>query len=394
MTTIFRDDIYPTFGHEVECANGGDSRNWSISRWQDELNDAGYTWVKAVHDGTVEVDVEFIIPPFPLCDEAKQDIANLFSFIESKGAIVGRPKLGGHVHMGNRLVQGNISESDFWRSSKNEVITSGRYYNPTSSMTAPMPLSLVKDVISRYAEHKRDIDSILPRSRRDGQNSMIRNIDHVSPNGRDYTVFMQAENWRRMDDILGGKFRLINISNWSRLNTIEFRQHQSTLDATKLFNWCHLIANMFQHSDWHRMDYNAPSSIIVNTPENPFRRGSRIGVLYMAMRVDGGATTRDLMNATGWSADTIRARVSEIRNREDIGQDGLLCHTQQAYGNSYGTSQGEHDLNGYEVVRTIETQVQGGVGLMPENRRGMTSIWAGLSDTLFEYFNSRREQLR
>ena len=58
------------------------------------------------------------------------------------------------------------------------------------------------------------------------------------------------------------------------------------------------------------------------------------------------------------------------------------------------TSQGEHDLNGYEVVRTIETQVAGGVGLMPENRRGMTSIWAGLSDTLFEYFNSRREQLR
>ena len=84
MTTIFRDDIYPTFGHEVECANGGDSRNWSISRWQDELNDAGYTWVKAVHDGTVEVDVEFIIPPFPLCDEAKQDIANLFSLLKVK----------------------------------------------------------------------------------------------------------------------------------------------------------------------------------------------------------------------------------------------------------------------------------------------------------------------
>ena len=71
------------------------------------------------------------------------------------------------------------------------------------------------------------------------------------------------------------------------------------------------------------MDYNAPSSIIVDTPEHPFRRGSRIGVLYTAMRVDGGATTRDLMNATGWSADTIRARVSEIRNRDDIGQGGV-----------------------------------------------------------------------
>jgi len=393
MTTIFRSDVYPTFGFENECANGGISRNWSIDRWQDELNDAGYNWVKAIHDGTVEVDVEFIIPPFSLCDAAKNDIAELFAWVESKGAIVGRPKLGGHVHMGNRLVHANISKSDFWRASKDEYI-SGRYYNPSASMTAPLPLSLVKDVICRYAEHKADIEAILPPSRRDGRNSMIQNIDHVAPNGRDYSAFMQSENASRMSGILGGKFRVVNLETWTRLNTIEFRQHQSTLDVQKLWNWCYLIANMFQHSDWHRMDYNAPSSIIIDTPENPFRRGSRIGVLYMAMRVDGGATTRDLMNATGWSADTIRARVSEIRNRDDIGQGGVLCHTQQAYGNSYGTSQGEHDLNGYEVLRTVETQVQGGVGLMPENRRGMTSIWAGLSDVLFEYFNARREQLR
>ena len=68
MTTIFRNDVYPTFGFENECANGGISRNWSPSRWQDELNDAGYNWVNAIHDGTHEVDVEFIIPPFALCD--------------------------------------------------------------------------------------------------------------------------------------------------------------------------------------------------------------------------------------------------------------------------------------------------------------------------------------
>ena len=394
MTTIFGSNVYPTFGFENECANGGISRNWSPSRWQDELNDAGYNWVNAIHDGTCEVDVEFIIPPFSLCDAAKSDIAELFAWIESKGAIVGRPKLGGHVHMGNRLVHANISKSDFWRASKANYATHRRYYDPSSSMTAPLPLALVKDVICRYAEHRSDIEAILPPSRRNGRNSMIQNIDHVAPNGRDYSVFMRADNASRMSSILGGKFRVINLDTWSRLNTIEFRQHQSTLDVEKLFNWCRLIANMFQHSDLHRMDYNAPSSIIVDTPENPFRRGSRIGVLYTAMRVDGGATTRDLMNATGWSADTIRARVSEIRNRDDIGQNGVLCHTQQAYGNAYGTSQGEHDLNGYEVLRTIETQVEGGVGLMPENRRGMTSIWAGLSDALFEYFNARRDQLR
>lgn len=397
MTTILRNDVYPTFGHEVECANGGEQSpcyRWSPSRWQDELNDAGFNWVDARFDGTTEVDVEFVIPPFSLCDAAKSDIAELFAWIESKGAKVGRPKLGGHVHMGRSLVNSNISKSDFWRASKAEYATNRRYYEPSASMTAPMPLSLVKDVICRYAEHRADIEAILPPSRRNGRNSMIQNIDHVAPNGHAYSAFMQADSFGSASRVLGGKYRVINLEPWSRLHTMEFRQHQSTLDVEKLFNWCQLITNMFQHSDWHRMDYNAPSSIIVDTPENPFRRGSRIGVLYTAMRVDGGATTRDLMNATGWSADTIRARVSEIRNRDDIGQGGVLCHTQQAYGNSYGTSQGEHDLNGYEVLRTIETQVAGGVGLLPENRRGMTSIWAGLSDALFEYFNARREQLR
>ena len=78
MTTIFRDDVYPTFGFENECANGGISRGWSPSRWQDELNNACFDWVVAKPDGTHEVDVEFITPPFSLCDAAKSDIAELF----------------------------------------------------------------------------------------------------------------------------------------------------------------------------------------------------------------------------------------------------------------------------------------------------------------------------
>ena len=160
MTTIFRSDVYPTFGFENECANGGISRGWSPSRWQDELNNACFDWVVAKPDGTHEVDVEFITPPFSLCDAAKSDIAELFAWIESKGAKVGRPKLGGHVHMGNRLVHANISKSDFWRASKAEYATRRRYYNPSASMTAPMPLALVKDVICRYAEHRSDIEAI------------------------------------------------------------------------------------------------------------------------------------------------------------------------------------------------------------------------------------------
>ena len=51
-------------------------------------------------------------------------------------------------------------------------------------------------------------------------------------------------------------------------------------------------------------------------------------------------------------------------------------------------------MNGYEIAREIETTVAGGVALYPENRRGVTSVWAGLNDQTFEFFNARRDALR
>jgi len=389
--TYIQEDNFPIFGTESEIKQSGESRGWNPAKWQQKAHDAGFIWVTAKEDGTPEVDVEFIIPPFPLCDSAKQDISNFFTWVESVGGKVGSRNLGGHVHMGNRFIQGNISKSQFWYNSKREYANNERYYQPSASMCQPMPLALAKDVISRYGSHQDDIDAILSPSRR--HNRYSHSMAHVSFGGSSYDRFMRASTSHEMSDVIGGKFYAINMSTWSRIGTIEFRQHQATLDSKKLFAWCELIFTMFKHSDWNRLDYNAPSSTIIETPVSPFRNGSRISVLYSAMRVDGGATTRDLMNATGWSADTIRARVSEIRNREDVGQNGLICHTQQAYGSSYGSSAGQHDLNGYEVLRSMETIIAGNVATLPENRIGMTSIWAGMTDDLFEYFNARRQTL-
>lgn len=389
--TYIQNDNYPTFGTEVEIKQSGESANWNPTLWAQRCRDNGFHWVSAKPDGTPEVDVEFIIPPFTLCNAAREDIASFFAWVESVGGKVGYRNLGGHVHMGNRFVQGNITKADFWDNSKREYSANGRYYQPSASMCQPMPLALVKDVISRYGYHQGDINAILPQSRRDNRYS--HSMSHVAFDGRAYDRFMRADTASEITDIIGGKFYAINMATWARIGTVEFRQHQATLDADKLFAWCELILAMFQHSDWNRLDYNAPATTTISTPDQPYRNGSRIGVLYSAMRVDGGATTRELMNITGWSADTIRARVSEIRNRDDVGQNGVLCHTQQAYGSTYGDSHGQYDLNGYEIVQTIETNISGGIAMMPDNRIGMTSIWAGLSDTLFEYFNERRQAL-
>jgi hypothetical protein len=106
------------------------------------------------------------------------------------------------------------------------------------------------------------------------------------------------------------------------------------------------------------------------------------------MRNDGGATTRDIMDATGCSEQRVRAAVSEIRNR--VGDAAVVTHTQQANGGRYGDGT---DLARYEVLSSYEEQGNG-VSLLPDHRAGNPSIWAGLDDALYETWQDRIGALR
>ena len=385
-----------TGGIEIEGHNElGNHR--SINTWQQELNNAGFDFVQVKSDASPNVDFELVFPPMPLhmAGGAKDDIAAVLQFVESNGGKVSKRGCGLHVHVGNRAVK-DISPRDFWRQSKQLMRDRNAYFMPADNQCHDiMPIALARDVIQRYATHHSDIDGILAPSRRAGDRSDVsrfcRCIRRVAFGGTHANEFANAESISHMNNILGGKFSAVSLNTWSTHQTMEFRQHQSTLDIAKLDAWCVLIDGMFRHSDNQRLDYVSPAETTVETPEMPYRNGSRIGVMWATIRRDGGATTQQIMNATGWSADTIRARVSEMRRSH--GDAAIVCHTQQTFGHRYGSSNGEHDLNGYEVLQQVTTQVAGGVALYPENRIGVTSIWAGIDDLTFEYFNQRRASL-
>jgi len=118
-----------------------------------------------------------------------------------------------------------------------------------------------------------------------------------------------------------------------------------------------------------------------------FRSGSRIGLIYSMCRSNGGCDVHDLMNATGTTAINIRARISEIRAR--LSDGAVVTHTMQANGNSYGDGQ---DLARYEILSEYQTQSTG-ARLMPANRIGLESVWAGLQDDLFEWWQNRITEL-
>ena len=178
-----------------------------------------------------------------------------------------------------------------------------------------------------------------------------------------------------------GKFTTINLQTWSR-GTIEFRQASGTIEADKIINWVKFLLNLVDHTNANRVE-NGNRTIVTDTPEQPFRRGARVGVQYTMMRSDGGATTQEIMDATGCSEQRVRAAVSEIRSR--VGDAAVVTSTQQANGARYGD--GTHHTS-YTVLFSFETQGSG-AQLLPENRRGVESIWANVDDDLFEWWQNR-----
>ena len=197
---------------------------------------------------------------------------------------------------------------------------------------------------------------------------------------------VKIANATTIQELNHGKFHAINLDTWRR-GTIEFRQHGGTIDAVKIWNGVQILINLVDHTIQNRVE-NGTRTIVQDTPVDPFRRNSRVGVQYTMMRNgNGGATTREIMDATGCSEQRVRAAVSEIRTR--VGDSAVVTHTQQANGARYGDGT---DLARYEVLTSFETQ-SGGVQLRDENERGIPSIWAETPDDLFEYWQDRIEEL-
>lgn len=87
------------------------------------------------------------------------------------------------------------------------------------------------------------------------------------------------------------------------------------------------------------------ASTLSFTPEQPFRRNSRIGIQYELMRQPNGATVKEIMEITNCGASRVRAAVSEIRSR--IGHAAVITHS-----NLKDTIQTR-----YEIKREIDNTV-------------------------------------
>jgi hypothetical protein len=102
------------------------------------------------------------------------------------------------------------------------------------------------------------------------------------------------------------------------------------------------------------------------------------------LRTESGASTQEIMLATGVAETSVRRMVSEIRNR--VGDAAVVTHTQQAQGASYGDGT---DLTRYQV---LETWTDGTP--TPTLRDNVnSSVWSGITDDDFDWWQDRIDAL-
>ena len=347
-----------TYGIEIEtCRN-------SVSTVQSALNDNGIKGCLVKPDGTPSVDAEIVLPPIALCQVGKEYLESVCRVLSDIGCRINQ-SCGLHVHVSNAPLADTTHAARFTGDS---ILHTERNGNFLSEHGETFDFPIIKDWYWRYERQQDLINTMFPSSRTNNRYCQPLNAPKI-------------HNATNIQQLNHGKFYAINLDTWRR-GTVEFRQHSGTIEANKIWNWLMFLDNFVCWTIEHRFEHGETSTTI-ETPTAPFRNGSRVGVQYAMMRSENGATTRDIIDATGCSEQRVRAAVSEIRQR--VGENAVVTHTQQSNGASYGDGT---DLTRYQVLRTIETETSG-ITMLPENRIGAPSIWSGLEDHLFEWWQNR-----
>ena len=356
------------FGIELEIA---DAQPAAVTR---RMRDAGIEGLQIKTDATPGVTCEIAFPPLAMGNFARAYIRSVCAVLADMGATVNR-SCGMHVHISNAPLRDDVSAARFSREAIEQYHQHQTY--PRGDWYAdPLDVVAVRDIVARYTAAQAQIDSMHPSSRT--QNRYCRPLaDRL---GR----ICAATNIRELQEATWGKFSTVTVATWQR-GTIEFRQAAGTIEADKIINWTLFLLNLVRWTEAERVTTGATVTREHTTPERPYRPGSRVDVIWRMCRQPGGAHVRDLMNMTGTTAQNIRSRISEMRSAH--GDDAVITHTQQANGHTYGDG---IDLARYEIRDRWTTTEHGAAAIRDD---AIASIWAGLDDDTFEWWQTRIEAL-
>lgn len=105
-----------------------------------------------------------------------------------------------------------------------------------------MDSKTVRNIIRRYKKYETQIDSMMPSSRRGSNNSYCRSLVNISDR-----IIDEARLYNLTDRQM--KVNTTGLSEYGRVQTIEFRHHSGTLSYFKIKNWILFLIDFVNQSD-------------------------------------------------------------------------------------------------------------------------------------------------
>ena len=354
-----------TMGLEFEGTFTSRGNVQSISELQTVFrNDEELNFIYVKTDGTSGVDFEIAFPILSIDSELSWYYVNkVLTLLNNNGCGV-KKCCGVHVHIGLKPISSNITNDDFTKLSIQTCgIGSSRptYISQSSSVyNDVLDNAIIKDVVYRYAKHQLEINKIFPPSRTNNQfcQGLDNCIDAIANCDGSIEALMNSIVHRNHTHRTNRncKFFTVNLQSYARYGTIEFRQHGATLEVDKIKPFVMMLSNMFNHSINNRMLTNNSRIERQELPTNPFNPRTKLGLLWSLCKTENGATTREIMNHCNIdNAKSVRRTISTIRSK--FTHHSVECLTQQFYNHRYGTSNDQHDLNGYKIPSHIDVAI-------------------------------------
>lgn len=120
----------------------------------------------------------------------------------------------------------------------------GGYVNKSCGLHVHIGADMLSDeqyinVFKNYQKLESLIDSFMAPSRRGDCRWACSLVDYN---------FNACQTRRDVDYIIGTRYCKVNPESWSRHHTIEFRQHQGTINYKKISMWIHFLGKLVQYS--------------------------------------------------------------------------------------------------------------------------------------------------
>lgn len=227
----------------------------SSEQVKNELNSR--KWTIPVNRRAFGVEFELISPVvaqelFRLLTEAKVKVLNLNGYGHSANRTHWEIKTDSSLRPGRQGGRGYEIVSPILRGKRGEneirkvlkvLNDAGCYVNLTTGthvhiQATDLNVEGVRNVALTYNNAGNALDLLFSPSRRGIRNQYCQPLTATET-----LIIRQAQN---LSGIRGNKYRKINVTTYPRLGTLEFRQHQGTLNAAKIISWIQFTKRLVQ----------------------------------------------------------------------------------------------------------------------------------------------------